>query len=96
MLPVEISVSKVTFWTVDYRNRAIFDGKIRQMKSNDRLSSRFKQPYLEDLVMIGFMVMTAGMVSLIPLIFSIEIANSSAHNPVWGEAGLWRELGSKD
>lgn len=56
-----------------------------------------RQGYLEDLMMILFVIATAGMVSLIPLAFAVEIANSSADNPaLWGEAGLWSELGAKD
>lgn len=68
------------------------------MKLSNRMPSRFKrQSYLEDLVMIMFIITTAGMVSLIPLLFTVEMANSAADNPaLWGEAGLWRELGAKD
>jgi hypothetical protein len=66
------------------------------MKFSDRLSRRFKQSYLDDLVMMLFVIVTAGMVSLIPLMFTVEMANSSANAALWGEAGLWSELGAKD
>lgn len=55
-----------------------------------------RQGYGEDLVMILFVTATAGMVSLIPLAFTAEIANSAANNSaLWGDAG-WSELGRKD
>jgi hypothetical protein len=67
------------------------------MKLIDRMPRRFKrQSYPDDLVMILFVIATAGMVSLIPLM-TVEIASSSVNNPaLWGEAGLWSELGAKD
>lgn len=47
--------------------------------------------------MLAFILATAGMVSLVPLVFSVELANSPANRPVLaGEAGLWQELGAKD
>jgi hypothetical protein len=48
-------------------------------------------------LMVAFVVATAGMLSLIPLVFSAEIANSPANNPALaGESGLWSALGAKD
>lgn len=67
------------------------------MKLSNWMPRCFKrQGYVEDLVMILFVISTAGMVSLIPLVFAAEIANSAADNPaLWGDAG-WSELGKKD
>lgn len=66
------------------------------MKFSNRMPRRLKRHSLDDWVIILFMVTAASMVSLIPLL-TVEIAHSSASNPaLWGEAGLWSELGAKD
>ncbi|MBF2049488.1 MAG: hypothetical protein EDM05_65800 [Leptolyngbya sp. IPPAS B-1204] len=66
------------------------------MKWQNRMLAQ-AQVHPDRWIMLIFLVATAGMFSLIPLVLNAEIANSPAnHSALAGESGLWSALGAKD
>jgi hypothetical protein len=68
-----------------------------KMRFHKPVSTSTRQHPLDTGIMLSLIAALALVVGSIPLVFSYEIAKSSANNPaLQGEAGLWSALGHKD
>lgn len=68
------------------------------MKSQKRVSPPVTSGHPLDAWIVLTLITSASLlVGSLPIVFSSQIANSAANNPaLWGEAGLWGDLGQKE